>query len=108
MRTFLSEEVLVAAYWRKLARSIERPDVEKSRAASQRSLQKDRSVSGSELPRRPGVRQRVVFGRNAHRQRSNHKPSRERLADGGAVASGRNVKTQSGEMKEKRKQNTYA
>ena len=34
MRTFSSEQALVAAYWRKLARSIERPGIRKSRAAS--------------------------------------------------------------------------
>ena len=35
MRTFPSEQALVAAYWRKLARSIDKPDLRKRATLSQ-------------------------------------------------------------------------
>ena len=60
MRTFPSEEALVAAYWRRLARSIERPDASRT------------VVRVTSLGRR-------------HGQAPNHNPSRQRLADRKAV-----------------------
>jgi hypothetical protein len=60
MRTFLSEEALVAAYWRKLARSIERPDFGKRGMASLPSVAKHRNRSISKSRTRPGVRQRFA------------------------------------------------
>jgi hypothetical protein len=60
MRAFPSEEALVAAYWRRLARSIEGPRVSRT------------VVRVTSLGRR-------------HRQAPNHNPSRQRLADGKAV-----------------------
>ena len=47
MKIFLSEEALVAAYWRKLARSIDKPRVTKQRKLSQ-------------FTGRPGMRQRIT------------------------------------------------
>jgi len=60
MRTFPSEEALVAAYWRKLARSIERPDFGKRRTASLHSVAKHRNGSTSKPRTRTGVRQRFA------------------------------------------------
>jgi hypothetical protein len=53
MRTFPSEEALVAAYWRKLARSIDRPRGGKRQKPSR-----------FKLGARPGVRQRFTASRN--------------------------------------------
>jgi len=61
MRTFPSEEALVAAYWRKLARSIDRPRAGKRRAASLYSPAKHRKLSVSKSRLRTGVRQRLAF-----------------------------------------------
>jgi hypothetical protein len=60
MRTFPSKEALVAAYWRKLARSIERPDFGKRGAASLHSVAKHRNGATSKPRTRPGVRQRFA------------------------------------------------
>jgi hypothetical protein len=54
MRTFPSKEALVAAYWRRLARSIDRAGAEKRRKSS-----------ASESRVRPGVRQRLIGLANA-------------------------------------------
>ena len=51
MRTFPSEQALVAAYWRKLARSIEKP-----------GLRKRAKLSHS--AGRPGVRQHVAAAKH--------------------------------------------
>jgi hypothetical protein len=53
MKTFPSEEALVAAYWRRLARSIDRTGAGKRRKSS--SLK---------LPVGPGARQRFAASRN--------------------------------------------
>jgi len=51
MNRFLTTEALVASYWRKLARSIERPAIGKSRAASPL-----RRRNSERLPRRVRAR----------------------------------------------------
>jgi hypothetical protein len=53
MKRFLTAEALVASYWRKLARSIERPTIGKGRVASPL-----RRRNSERLPRR--VRARVA------------------------------------------------
>jgi len=70
MRTFLSEEALVAAYWRRLARSIERP-------RGSRTLVRVTSLG------------------RGHRQAPNHNPSRQRLADRKAVVQRNKTSTRS-------------
>ena len=67
MRTFPSEEALVAAYWRKLARSIDRPRAGKRRAASLYSPAKHRKLSVSKSRLRTGVRQRLLSAKQLNR-----------------------------------------
>jgi hypothetical protein len=71
MRTFPSEEALVAAYWKKLARSIEQPGVEKLR-----------NISPPKSSARPGVRQRFAGSQNAKPTLATRRPRKLRLRSG--------------------------
>jgi uncharacterized protein (DUF2236 family) len=64
MRTFPSEEALVAAYWRKLARSIE--VIHKNREALRRHAPSRKSSRARTARRRSqlGARPRARFGSN--------------------------------------------
>jgi hypothetical protein len=46
MRKFLTVEQLVASYWQKLARSIERPPIRKGRAAAPHRRRNSRGLRG--------------------------------------------------------------
>jgi len=73
MRTFPSEEALVAAYWKKLGRSIERPDVEKLR-----------NISLPKSKAQQGVRQRFAGSQNAKPTLATRRSRKSRLRSGRA------------------------
>ena len=72
MNTFLSEEALVAAYWRRLARSIDSASTEKGRKTSSLKSQA-----------RAGVRQYLATSRNIKPAISTRRPRASHLRSGG-------------------------
>jgi len=74
MRTFPSDEALVAAYWRRLARSIDWADTGKRGKSSSVKLQ-----AGS------GVRQHLAASRNGKRAIPTRRTPASRLRSGGHI-----------------------